>query len=234
VVGPAPAALVGRPAAATAVDDALAEGSAFAHRAGTGVGVVGGQFRLVSQKLVPGDIAGMLADEGRLPFGPGHVAAAAGDPPVGGDHSPAAPPAEDVGAGVGRVGQHLQHPVVGQGRPGQLAGLAAAGEPAAGERADHPVGRTGRGEGGEQVADRGLHLLVGVDRDGSLVVADEPGGKLQLQLAAGRGGSLRLVHPAAQDVQFDLGAGCSTWLAIRARRYGRMRRRLMFTDSTSS
>src|SRR5258708_9503012 len=100
-MGAAPAALVGRsalhvvdvhrPAAAAAVDDALAKGRPFAHRAGAGVGVVGGEFRLVRQELIPGDVAGMLAEQSRFPLCSGHAAAAAGATPVR-THPPPAPP----------------------------------------------------------------------------------------------------------------------------------------------
>ena len=74
-----------------------------------------------------------------------------------------------VGAGVARILQHTQHAGVGELAPAQLPGPGAAvgaqREPPIGERGDHPVGRTARGERGEQVADRGLDLGVGVDDD---------------------------------------------------------------------
>ncbi len=63
-----------------------------------------------------------------------------------------------------------------QRRPAQLTVVVPAGEATPGEDTDHPVGRPGRGERGEQVVHGGLDLLVGVDRDGAIVVPDEPGG----------------------------------------------------------
>ncbi len=56
--------------------------------------------------------------------------------------------------------------------PGPGSAVGAQREAPVGERGDHTVGRAARGEGGEQVTDRGLDLGVGVDDDLAGVVVD--------------------------------------------------------------
>ncbi len=85
--------------------------------------------------------------------------------------------------------------------------MRPAGEPAAGEGPDDPVGRAGGPEQREQVGDGGLDLLVGVDHHRALVVVHEPSWQGQTQLAPGGRGTLGLVHAAGQDVQLGLRHG---------------------------
>ncbi|HET9253659.1 MAG TPA: hypothetical protein VFO16_00475 [Pseudonocardiaceae bacterium] len=98
----------------------------------------------------------------------------------------------DVGPGVAGVFQYSQHAGAGEAAPAQLPGPGAAVGPQreapAGERADHTVGRAARGEGGEQVTDRGLDLGVGIDDHLAGLVVDIPHRQRGAQLAArGRG-----------------------------------------------
>lgn len=85
---------------------------------------------------------------------------------------------ESVGAGVDRVGQHLEDTIVGERRPGQFHSVAVgtSREVAAPERSDHPISRPGGHERGEHIGHRGLHLLVGVEQDGAFIVVDVAGG----------------------------------------------------------
>ena len=113
-----------------------------------------------------------------------------------------------VRPGVARVLEHAEHPGVGQPAPTQLPGphpaVGAQREPAPGERGDHPVGRPARGERGEQVPDRGLHLGVRVDdhRAGLVVhVADRQRGA---QLAARGRGAFGRLQALGHHVQLHL------------------------------
>jgi hypothetical protein len=78
---------------------------------------------------------------------------------------------------------------VGQAAPAQLPGpdpaVSAQREPSLGERGDHTVGRAARGEGREQVTDRGLDLGIGVDDDLASWVVDISDRQWGAQLAAG-------------------------------------------------
>jgi hypothetical protein len=83
---------------------------------------------------------------------------------------------------------------VGQAAPAQLPGpdpaVSAQREPSLGERGDHTVGRAARGEGREQVTDRGLDLGIGVDDDLAGWVVDISDRQWGAQLAAGGRGFL--------------------------------------------
>ena len=239
VAGPVAALVVGhhRPAAAAAVDDALAQRAALPDRAGPGGGPVGrqpgldrqvllpghvagmvvldqhlplraGEPRLDGQVPVPGDVAGMMVLYEDLPLRPGDLGGRGADVPVGVEALAGDVAAVDVGAGVGGVLQHLQHPVVGQRPPPQLPGPRAAvgplGELAPGERRHDAVGGPGGGEAGEYVSDGGPDLGIGVDRDHAVVVVDEPDGQRGAQLAALGGSQLGRLQPARHDVQLCL------------------------------
>lgn len=66
------------------------------------------------------------------------------------------------------------------------------------------LGASVLGEGGEHVADRGGGFFVGIDDGVAVIVADEPDGQRDPQLAAPRGGPLGLVQAAGQPVQRSL------------------------------
>ena len=210
VAGPVIAVVVGghRPAAAAADDDPLAQRRALPHRPAAAPGVVGGQPRLDRQVLLPGDVAGVMILDHDRPLRAGHLGGHGAHVAVGVDRLAGHMPAVHVRAGVGRVLQHLQHPVVGQRGPAQLPGPHAAvgtlGELAAGERRHDAVSRPGRGEAGEDVSDGGLDLGIGVEHDRAVVVVDQPDRQRGTQLAALGGGPLGRLQPPGHDVQLRL------------------------------
>ena len=136
----------------------------------------------------------MVVLDQHLPLRAGDLGGHGADVPGGVDGLAGDVAAVDVGAGVGGVLQHLQHPVVGQRTPAQLPGPRAAvgalGELAAGERRHDAVGRPGGGEAGEDVSDGGPDLGIGVGHDHAVLVVDEPDGQRGAQLAALGGGQL--------------------------------------------
>jgi hypothetical protein len=189
----------------------LAEGVAFADRAGTGVGAVRGQFRLVDQVVVPLDVAGVVSGDEDLPLVHRQPGGAGVDAAVGVDPAAGGVPAEHVGAGVAGVVQDADHPGVVELAPAQLPGPGAAvgaqREPASGERRDHPVGGSGRGERGEHVGHRGRDLLIGVDDGGAVLVVQVADRKRAAELTAGGGGAFRALQPAGEQVQLGLAHG---------------------------
>jgi hypothetical protein len=122
-----------------------------------------------------------MAGDQHLPLIAGQLGDRGMHRPVRVDDLAGAAPPEHVRPRVDRVAQDPGGADVGQPSPPQLPGpypaVGAAGEPASGERPGHPVGRPGRGERGEHVADRGGDLLVGVDDHVPVIVVDEPDGQ---------------------------------------------------------
>jgi hypothetical protein len=81
--------------------------------------------------------------------------------------TPGAIAAKHIRSRVARVGEHGQHPRVGQLTPAHLArprpAIGALREPPPLEHANDAIGRAGLLERREHVADRGLDLFIGVD-----------------------------------------------------------------------
>jgi hypothetical protein len=100
---------------------------------------------------------------------------------------------------------------VGQAAPAQLPGpdpaVSAQREPSLGERGDHTVGRAARGEGREQVTDRGLDLGIGVDDDLAGWVVDISDRQWGAQLAAGGRGFLAGRQALGHHMQLHLPDG---------------------------
>ena len=124
-----------RPPAGAAGDDPLAQGLALPGRAGAGIGQVRSQTGLVGQVVVPADVAGVVAVDDDGPLFPGQLGDLGADRAVGLDDPAGVVTAEHVGAGIGRVGQHPQHPGMGEPAPAQLAGP----HPAVGPQREAPA-----------------------------------------------------------------------------------------------
>src|SRR5450756_1512637 len=126
-----------------------------------------------------------------------------------------APPAAPVGEGPGltRVLEHAQGAAVAQRPPDELALARSAREPARKEQAllaeaAHGArGRAAAAEGGEERAQRLLHLEVRIEDDASGGVVDETYGQLQLKLAAAGLGALAAEQAGAQHVQLGFAHG---------------------------
>src|SRR5829696_9097111 len=109
-------------AAAAAEDDPLAQGEAFAGRAGPGVGAVGGQLGLDRQVVVPADVALVVVAQQHLPLVAGQLDGAGVHGAAGVDDLAGVAPAEHVRPGIDRIGQDLQDAAVAQATPAQLPG----------------------------------------------------------------------------------------------------------------
>ena len=185
--------------AAAAAHDPLAQRRPLAGGALAVARVVGGKPLLVGQELLPGDVAGMVILDQHRPLGARQPDRLGHDRAVRADRAARAVPPEHVRAGVAGIGEHVARARVGQPAPAQLARPRAApgalGEPAVLEHADHPVRRAGLLERPEQVRDRGLHLLVGVDDHAAVLVVEVADRQRQPQLAALGGGALGALQP---------------------------------------
>ena len=150
----------------------------------------------------------MMVTQADRPLGARPDAGRGAHRPVGLHGAAAGVPAEHVGAGVGRVGQHAQHPGVVEPAPPQLPGprpaVGAQREPPALEGADHAVGRAGGPERGEHVSHRGLDLLVRVDDHVAVGVVDVADRQRHPQVPAFGRGPFRPLQPAGQQVQLGL------------------------------
>ena len=124
------------------------------------------------------------------------------------DAAPRGVAAVHVRPGVARILEHAQHPGVRQPAPAQLPGphpaVGAQREPAAVKRGDHAVGRPARGEGREQITDRGRHLGVRVDDDRTRLVVEVADRQRGAQLAAGGRGAFGRVQALGHHVQLHL------------------------------
>ncbi len=116
--------------------------------------------------------------------------------------------AEHVRAGVARVVQDAQHPGVVQPAPAQLPcpgpAVGAQRESAFGERGDHAVGGSRRGECGEHVGHCGRDLLVRVDHGAPVLLVQVADRQRGAQLAAAGRGSLRALQTSCEKVQLRL------------------------------
>ncbi len=197
-----------RGSAGPAADDALTQCGTLPWRPGPGVGAVGGQLGLVGQVVVPADVAAVVVVDQHRPFGAGPLDNAGVHAAVGIDGAPRGVAAVHICPGVAGILQHSQHAGVGETTPAQLPGPGAAvgaqRKPAAGERGDHTVGRTTRGERGEQVTDRGLDLGIGVEDHLAGLVVDEADRQRGPQLPARGGGLLAGLQPLRHHVQLHL------------------------------
>ena len=197
-------------AALAAYDQPLQQGGAFPGGSGLSVvtvcGGVGGQGGLVGLELGEGDVSGVGVGEQDGPFlawfGDGaHRAVGCGEVAF-------APVA--VGARVSGVVQGVEHVVVAQRFPVELAGSGAGevsrgeGQALRGEGLDDRAGRSGPGEHVEQVRDRVADAGVGVEHDFARRVVDQPDGQPHRQLPAAGLGQQPALHPGVQEVQFGL------------------------------
>lgn len=139
----------------------------------------------------------MVVTKQHRPLGPWPLHQPGVDGPVRVHRALGCVAAVHVGAGMAGVLQHPEDSGVGEPAPVQLScphpAEGTQREPTVGERSDHPVGRAARTEGGEQVTDGGLDLGVGVNDDPVGLVVDIADWQLGPQLAACRGGLLRLL-----------------------------------------
>ena len=158
----------------------------------------------------------MIGDE-HLPLVLGQPTLAGAQDAVFADVAFAAGAPEGVGAGVGGVGEHVVHGMVGGLDPGEFT--AVAGDVADGlqrqlqalvaQPQPHATHRAGLGETFE---DRGEHAdngLVGVQQDLAVGLApDQPDGQAAAQLAAGGLVADAAVEAGAQGVQLSF-ADCA-------------------------
>ena len=167
-------------ATACADDEALQQRGSFARRAGASLATarlgVGEQQSLVGLELGEADVSGVGVGDQRGPL----IAGELPDADLAGQVLRLAA-AEGERAGVARVVQHHQHPVVVKRRPDGLA-LAGAGadslregQLACGELLDHGARRAGPLEAFEQVTDRALDGRVGIECHLSERVVDQAG-----------------------------------------------------------
>ena len=192
------------PAAAAADEQALQQRRPFAGGPGGPLGAVGvrvaGEQALVALELVPADVAEVGVRDQRRPLLARQLLHAR--LPVGRLAGAAA--AVDERARVARVVP------VAERHPDKLAlALAAAdaggeAQPLAVEGLHDGARRAGALEGGEQVAERLLDALVGVERDLAGGVGDEPDRQRQRQLAAAGLGEDAPAQARAQEVQLRL------------------------------
>ena len=122
-------------------------------------------------------------------------------------------PAVGVGAGVGRVGQHLAERVPVRAAPGELALARPAAQPVrqpdvvGGQVDQHAVDRAPLLEQVEDQPDGRPHLLVGVERDLARRQPHVAARQVEEQLAAPGLGPASRVHAALEDVQLGLAHG---------------------------
>jgi hypothetical protein len=195
--------------AATAEDYSLEESGALAGWPGSALGVVGSQAHLVGQESIPADVARMMALQHDRPFLAWRLDLPGVDDPVAVDPALIMEAAEDVRSGVGRIGQQLHRPPVGQAIPTDLAGpssaICSSREGPVMEGADHAIGGAGGRERAEHVGHRSTDLLVGINHDLASIVVDVAGRERTTKFSAASGGLPGLLQTARQDVQLGLG-----------------------------
>jgi hypothetical protein len=169
------------------------------------LGVVG-ECQLVGLELLEGDVSRVGVGDQRDPLLAWELVQ--GDLPVRGAALFA--PAIDERARVSGVVQSAQHSPVTQRHPHQLAfalpGAHAGGEqqPVGGERLHDRARRPGPRERLEQATQRVLDTGVGIERDPSCRVIDQPNRERCLQLAAAGFGEDPALQPGADEVQLGL------------------------------
>ena len=170
--------------------------------------MIGGQALLVGQIRFPADVAGLMVADQYRPLGAGQLDHLGRDRAVGSD-DPARATAPHVRPGIAGVLKDSHDPRVRQRAPAKLAAPRPTpdtfGEPPTCKRADDAVRRSGLLECGEQVGDRGLDLLVGVDDRLALLVVEVADCEREAQLAALSGGAFGALQARRDDVQLGLG-----------------------------
>ena len=206
-------------AAGPAGDQPLQQGATLPHRAGAGLmrgrADVGADPCLVGQVGVPVDESLVVVDDADLPLVAGQHLSPHPRCAVGADVAVLTGPAEDVGAGVGGVGQDVVHRVVGRVDPDDLGGRRDVAILA--QRQLQPLVtqpqpyRPHRTTGGELLEDRGEDAadgLVGVFEDLSVgLTPDQPDRQPDAQFAASGLGADAAVEAGPQNVQFGLRHG---------------------------
>jgi hypothetical protein len=190
--------------------EALQQRGSFAGGAGAAVKPVcigvGGQQFLVLLELFPADVAGVCVRDQSGPLLAREIAS--GGAPVRGLAGPAL--SIDERTGIARVVQGAQHSPVGQLVPCQLTFAGSFADPAGEEQSVTVKGANdrargpGSSEGAEQVTQRVLDGLVGIEHDLAGRVADQPDGERHRQFAAAGFGQDPALEPGADEVQLGL------------------------------
>ena len=108
------------------MENALAQGGAFARWTSTGARRVGCQTLLIEQVLLPADVASVVILDDDCPVGTRLFTSRLAYRSVSGDNPTRAVASEHIGAGVGRIGKDAKNPRMGQSAPEKFAVPRAA------------------------------------------------------------------------------------------------------------
>ena len=170
------------------------------------------QLLLIPTKLLPGDVARMPVQQDNGPVFLLHSARVPFDARFfawQGVPTRLRPPV-DVGSGVQRTVQHIQHPTVAQANPLQLTRASSAPLPRGkaqlmrGEVTDHRQRRAGLLEEREHQADGFGNGFIRIQHHPAHRIIDQAAGQAKTQLSLFRFGQLAALQSLMQPVQFGL------------------------------
>src|SRR5215472_9598589 len=173
---------------ATAQDYALQQRAALAQRPRPLMGTVSGQLLGIGQEGLPRNVCWMMIAYQHLPLFPRQLATLEPNRTVGIHGASRTKAAKYVGASVRRIGQQLQHSLIHQAAPTNVAcpysAVGASWETASCERRHDRVSRSFRFEASKHVGDRRAHFFVRIDHQVALVVIDVANRQRKPELAS--------------------------------------------------